>query len=72
MRSNCPAVGRDVEAVAQHDLDVIAAQLLQPGAGAIGEHAKPLDGHDLAAQTRQDRGLVAGPGPDLQHPVVVA
>ena len=63
--------GRDVEAIPQHHLDIVAAELLEPCAGAVGEGPVALDGQHLPAQPRQDRGLIAGAGADLQHAVLL-
>ena len=63
--------GRDVEAVPQHHLDIVAAELLQPRPGAVGQRPVALDGQDLPAKPRQDGGLVTGAGADLEHAVML-
>ena len=58
MRSKCAGAGRNVEAVPQHHLDIVAAELLQPRPGAVGQGPVSLDRHDLAGTAGQDGGLV--------------
>ena len=71
MRSNCADAGREVEAVPEHHLDIGAAEPLQPQPGGVRQRPEPLDRQDLAGKPRQDRGLVAGAGADLEHPVLL-
>src|SRR5712671_1926367 len=62
------AVG-DIQAVAKDHLDVVATELLQPGARALGKGAVALDADDFPAEPRQDRSLVARAGADFEHPM---
>src|SRR5712671_7392127 len=59
----------DIKAVAKDHLDVVATELLQPGARALGKGAVALDADDLPAEPRQDRSLVARAGADFEHPM---
>src|SRR6185437_16168974 len=53
---------RRVEAVSQQYFDVVAAQLLQPDAGAVGQGPVAFDGQHLPTQPRQNSSLVARAG----------
>jgi hypothetical protein len=59
------------EAVAKHDFDVEAVEFLQALAGDVGQRSETLDGQHLSRQARQDRGLVAGAGADLEHAMLL-
>ena len=61
----------DVEAVADHHLDIVITELLEPGARRIGQCAEALDGQNLGCKAGQDGGLVARTSPDLQHAVTL-
>ncbi len=60
-------IGRNVEAIAQHHLDIVASKPFQARPGAVGQRAITLDRQHLPAKPRQDRGLIAGPSADLEH-----
>ncbi len=63
--------GRDVEAVAQHHLDIVALDLLEPRPGAVGQGPVAFDRQDVTGQPRQDGRLVAGAGADFEHAVML-
>ncbi len=62
-----PAQGAVADAV----LHVGEAERGEAARGARRQLRNALDGVDAADEVREDRGLVAGPGPDLEHPVGV-
>src|SRR6202158_6157554 len=71
MRSKLPAPARAVEPTPQHPLDIVAPELTEPRPGSVGERPVALDRQHVPAKPRQDCGLVAGAGADLQHAVML-
>jgi hypothetical protein len=59
-------------AVAGDDLDTVVPSGVEGAAGLISHLGVDVDGGDVpgrAGQVSQERGVVPGPGPDLQNPV---
>ena len=71
MRSKSPAPAGMSKPSPSITSTLSIAELLEPGPGAVGQRPVALDGQHVPAQPRQDRGLVAGAGADLEHLVVL-
>ena len=63
-------IGRYVEPVPQHHLDIVAAEFLEPNPRTVGQRPVTLDRQHLPAEPRQDGGLVARTGADFEHAVI--
>ena len=63
---------RRIEAVGENRLGVCSAVGGQPARGFDGERLEPLEAYDLACELRERRRAIAGPRPDLQHPMAAA
>jgi hypothetical protein len=64
-------IGGDVKTIPQLHLDISTVELRKPSPGTVGERPVTLDGHDMTGKSRQNGGLVAGAGTDLEHAVVL-
>src|SRR5664279_2032074 len=54
--------GRNIEAIPEHYLDIVAAELFESQPGTVGERPVTLDRQHFPAQPRQDGGLIPGAG----------
>ena len=64
-------IGGQVVAVRQHDLDIVAAGLLEAPPGGVRQGPKAFDRQYGLGEPGQDRCLIAGAGADLEHPMVL-
>jgi len=55
--------------IGEKHLDIADVQFPQTPGRRIGQSAKPLQRHDALSDAGDDRGVVAGPRPDLQNRV---